>query len=122
MSEVGSKQSAPKADGSNVEPEFGQPIQEAATAEETKYSQVDDSEANPTASSQSGSAKDKQDAEKEGDQAEEEAEAEGPVSPKAEEGETEEQGPPKAATGQEEEGPEATGVPLQPLFPAACMQ
>ncbi len=105
--EAGSQETETKAGGRNNKPDFGQPVQEGHTAEETKNSQVQESDANPASSSETGSGRGKGSKEEELEGREEEEQ--GPVAPEVEGGD-EEGALPKPATGQEEdEGPEATG-------------
>ena len=105
--EAGNQEPQTKSGGRNDKPEFGQPIQEGPTAEETKNSQVQESEANPASSSQTGSERGEGSEEEE----QEGQDEEGQGSEAAEHGGGDEEGGlPKLATGQEEdEGPEAIG-------------
>ena len=106
--EAGSQEPKTKAGGRQDKPVFGRPVQEGPTAEETKNSQVQVSEADPASSSQTGSGRGKGSEENE-EQGGEEDEEQGPGAHK-DEGGDEEGALRKPATGQEEdEGPEATG-------------
>ncbi|DBA83627.1 hypothetical protein WJX77_005721 [Trebouxia sp. C0004] len=114
---IASQGTEKKAGGRNSKPQFGWSVKEGPTTEETKNSQVQESDANPASSSQTGSGRGKDSKEEEQEGREEEEQ--GSAAPEAE-GVDEEGSLLKPAMGQEEdEGPEATEEAEQVVKEAA---